>query len=45
MTIGLAIILCIVSFILGIIVGTGVGIAAICLMSVAGNVDKAMGAK
>lgn len=41
----LVITLCIISLILGLGIGTVVGIIAICLVSVAGNVDKAMGAK
>ena len=45
MTTELVITLCIISLILGFGIGTVIGIIATCLMSVAGDADKAMGAK
>ena len=45
MTIGLIITLCILSLFLGILIGVFIGISTICLATIAGRADKAMGVK
>ena len=45
MTIGLAIILCIASLIIGIISGVLIGVSALCIVTAAGKADEKMGIK